>query len=169
MWKCAKCGETILEFRTTCPKCGGGDVAELPEVDEPDIAAGPLVHESKSGRPGTPSIIPKDSPRPASEHAMANALVWVFRILAGIGGIWGLYSIFSAFQGYAAMSDALNRIGAGSMQREMADMAGMQAVFTAIVSGCAAVAFPLGMAEIIRLCVLIEANSRASAQDPAKR
>ena len=67
------------------------------------------------------------------------------------------------------MSDALNRIGAGSMQREMADMAGMQAVFTAIVSGCAAVAFPLGMAEIIRLCVLIEANSRASAQDPAKR
>jgi hypothetical protein len=39
-------------------------------------------------------------------------------------------------------------------------------VFTALLTAVAVVAFPLGMAEVIRLCLLVEANTRVTTPIP---
>ena len=86
------------------------------------------------------------------DHVIARGLVEVFRLLAVIGGLWGLVNIGLAVEASLAAQSA----------------AVFAAVIAAVATAVALVAFPLGMAEILRFCLLVEANTRVASQSPAR-
>ena len=105
------------------------------------------------------------------DHVIARGLVGVFRVLALIAGIWGFVNIVYAVEASRAARKVVqeSRGFPGDRERvaQAAQSAAAFALFAAAITAAAAVAFPLGMAEVIRLCLLVEANTRVASQTPA--
>jgi hypothetical protein len=152
VWACKKCRESVEDTFEVCWNCGTSkdgveDPSFRPEVDVRAVAEAAGA-EQPAHRPSAalPSNPPASSP--AADHVIARGLIWVFRALALIGGIWGLLNIVHAVEASRGPRDVV--------------------LFAAVITAAAVVAFPLGMAEVIRLCLLVEANTRVARQTPSR-
>ena len=138
MWECKKCRESVEDSFEVCWNCGTSKAG----VEDPSFRSevdARVVAEAAEG----------------GDHVIARGLVEVFRLLAVIGGLWGLVNIGLAVEASLAAQSA----------RAIAVFA---AVIAAVATAVALVAFPLGMAEILRFCLLVEANTRVASQSPAR-
>ena len=152
MWACKKCRESVEDTFEVCWNCGTSkegveDPSFQPEVDVPVVAEAAGAQPAHRPSEGPPSNLP--SPLRAEDHVIARGLIWVFRALALIAGSWGLLNVVQAVEASRASREVV-------------------LLFAAVITAVAVVAFPLGMAEVIRLCLLVEANTRVARQTPAR-
>lgn len=149
MWECKKCHETVEDSFEVCWNCGTSKEG----VEDPSFrteADAAVVAKAAGGgeparRPGEAGPSGPTLYSPGADHVVARGLVWVFRALALVAGIWGLIHIAHAVEASRAPREVVQ-------------------VFTAVIIAAAAVAFPLGMAEGLRLCLLIDENTRVRRQ-----
>ena len=173
MWKCNKCGENVEDSFDACWKCGTSkdgvedssfQSAVVPETD---------ADEPKMGHPAPRTIVELEASAAAKDHLVARGLIWVLRGLAVIGAIWGMMNIINTMDVARTTSMAAARFrdfpnrASTDVRENMADSvqrAASMSVFTAVIIAAAVVAVPMALAELLRLFVLIERNTRASGQ-----
>jgi hypothetical protein len=99
-------------------------------------------------------------------------LVWVLRALAVLAGIWGLIGIAQSLEASRAVREFPQEFrgfpGDPEQRTKAVQSATTAAVFTALITTVAMVAVPLALAEGLRLCILIEANTRIGRQLPLR-
>lgn len=177
MWTCKKCRESVEDSFDVCWNCGtskeGLEDSSFRGAVEGLVTGGtPLSTQAETP---VPEVLPSSSQAPgAKDHPIAHALVWVLRGLAIVGAIWGLLAIGVAGQAALAAGEVSERLRdlprkQAAEAAQAATTAATLAVLTACVLTAAAVAFPLAMAEILRLCLLMEANTRAARQAPREK
>lgn len=81
---------------------------------------------------------------------LSGSLIWVLRGLAAVGAIWGLFNTIGALN----VANSLDEYGMGEDARSAASLA----VFASVIMSVAVVTIPLALAEMLRLCVVIERN-----------
>ena len=181
MWQCVKCHEQIEDSFDTCWRCG----ATKEGVEDPDFkgkqtgeftAGKPMVIGSPLQPPSVPAATGQNGA--GSHHLFASVLVWVLRGLALFALIWGLVNVSNASQSSRNASEALKHFQdfrGDEEQRTKAELAAKAvakaastAVLTAVMFAAALVAVLLALAEGLRLCILIEGNTR-SAEKPQPR
>jgi hypothetical protein len=89
----------------------------------------------------------------------------VFRALALFAGLWGLLNLAVAVRAAREVAQKFGDLP-GDPAVQAVQSAGATAVLAAVLVLGAVVAFPLGMAEVLRLCLRVEANTRAAEPTP---
>jgi hypothetical protein len=157
MWACRKCRETIEGSFDVCWRCG----TTKEGVEDPDFKAqqeGVDERESepdqasafKAGKPVVVAAPPAEStPKQSSavRHLFARCLVWALRGIALLVAIAGL--------SYLSTISAMTR----PFEDPATKRAATSLMFSAVISIAAFVATLLAIAEILRLCLLIERKS----------
>jgi hypothetical protein len=184
MWQCGKCREKVEDNFDACWNCGTskegvedpgfqregtGDVTAIRTgmggdraVTAPSEVAPPAVAQDSAG----------------TDHLLARGLMWGLRGLALVAAIWGLINIGNAMEASRVAREASKQFRAfpgdpeqvpkAEQVAKAAERAGTTAVFTAVIIAVALVAVLLALAEGLRLCILIEGNTRTAGQPQAR-
>jgi hypothetical protein len=177
MWQCAKCREQVEENFETCWNCGTSregveDPAFQREPSE-DVSADPKSVAVGRGAPtSNQGSGPALTPDALSSHLLARGLVWILRGLAVLAAIWGLINLVHAMEASRAVRETSKHLrdftDDSARLTQAAEKAGTIAVLTALVSATALVAVLLALAEGLRLCILIEGNTRGRGKVQAR-
>jgi hypothetical protein len=104
------------------------------------------------------------APQEANEHLVAHGLVWVLRGIALLAAIWGLIDIGNALEASRVAREAAKKAQAGlggpDQGTKPAEAATTGGVFKAVISTSTLVAAFLAFAEVLRLGILVENNTR---------
>jgi len=184
MWQCGKCREKVEDNFDVCWNCGTSkEGVEDPGFhregtgDVTAIRTG-MVGDRAVTAPSevTPSALAQDSA--GTDHLLARGLVWGLRGLALVAAIWGLINTINATEASRVASEASKQFRAFPGDPEQvtkveqvakaAERAGTTAVFTAVILAVVLVAVLLALAESLRLCILIEGNTRTAGQHRAR-
>jgi hypothetical protein len=176
VWECKKCRESVEDTFEVCWNCGTSREGVEDSSFRADVDTRVVAEAAGGGqlarRPS--EVLPSGQPlsSPGEDHGLARGLIWVFRALALLAGVWGLFNLVYTVEAYRATREVVQEFKGfpGDQERmaQVAQRAAALAVFTAVITAVAVVAFPLGMAEVIRLCLLVDANTRGARQGPLR-
>jgi hypothetical protein len=108
-----------------------------------------------------------------AQFLVARGLIICFRVLAVLAAIWGVLHVVNTAEVASAATAAAAQVtkmpGGIAVAPDPAVQAAARAartmaVFTAVVVGLVAVAVPLFLAEVLKITIIIESNTRKTTQ-----
>jgi hypothetical protein len=178
MWQCKKCREKLEDSFDVCWNCGTSkEGVEDPGFRREGTGEDTAVRAGMAGdRAATapPEVAPPAMARDSvgTDHLLARGLVWGLRGLAFIAALWGLINIGNAIESSRVAGEGSKQFravpGDPEQVAKAAERAGTTGVFTAVIFAVALVAVLLALAEGLRLCLLIEGNTRTAGQPQAR-
>jgi hypothetical protein len=178
MWQCGKCREKVEDNFDVCWNCGTSkEGVEDPGFQREGTGEDTAVRSGMAG--ARAATVPPEVAPPAmagesagGDHLLARGLIWGLRGLAVLAALWGLINIGSAMEASRVAGEAAKQFrgfpGDPEQAAKAAERAGATAVFTVVIFAFALVAVLLALAEGLRLCILIEGNTRTAGQTQAR-
>jgi hypothetical protein len=175
MWQCGKCTEKVEDNFDLCWNCGTSkEGVEDPAFKREGTGVDTSVRKGVAADRAAPSEAPPPAvtlASPGAAHLLARGLVWGLRGLALVAAIWGLLNLINAMEASRVANELVKQFQAfpgnpeplAKFEQNLKAAAARQAavaVFTAVILAVALVAVLLALAEGLRLCILIEGNTR---------